>query len=395
MQSDSSPLSIHFGLPRPLRQFFLLMGGIWLVMALILIAVIGLRSDFLAFYTAGYAVAQGTPNALYDDVLFRQWQYSWVGAWGNVTEYLYFPPFATFYLPFTALPLVGARVLGFLLGLGALAAAVRISKVWHRLRGWESALALFAFPATYSSLLIGQNTPLTLLLFCAVATWLYRGQRPFLLGVVAGLALYKPHFVLPLLVVLLVTRAWRSLVAFGLTGLTLLAGSFLFAPQATIYYLWLKRNDTGEIIAQSANAAPYVALLRHLDGPYAAALAILIALCVFILLTAAWGRPAAFTPTRYHHALLWSAPTLITPFIATYDLLLLALPLAILVPHLRGDRPLQIVVAFVWLTPLCNLLFGHTVVLSVWATLALFLLCAWRTMITPRLLTRLEHTTAA
>lgn len=337
---------------------------------------LGLKSDFLAFYTGGTALLRGVAAQLYDFDLHQAWQLEWVGPSKRVSHFVYLPFFAAFYLPIATPPLWLARLLWLLGSLGCLALAARLAHPWSGLNRWENTLVILAFPGSYGALLVGQNSPLTLLLFASVARLLWRGERPWLAGLLSGLALYKPQLLIGLLLWGLWQRRWHSMVGFATIAALIAVGSLLVSVPATLRYVSLGRELFGPVTAHGVNAALYAELRGWLPEPMAAAAGLALGMGVLAALGVAWRQPHPVT--RYHHAMLWLLPFLLSPYLANYDLMLLLLPLSFLVPCLSGDRAMQGIVVLLWLGPLVNLLAGDVTLLAAWASLALYALCFWR-----------------
>ncbi len=82
----------------------------------------------------------------------------------------------------------------------------------------------------------GQNSFLSAALVTAGITWLPR--RPVLAGIMLGLLAFKPQLAMLVPVALASARAWRTLVAAGLTGAALL-GASLVVPGVGLWRAWL------------------------------------------------------------------------------------------------------------------------------------------------------------
>lgn len=361
-------------LPRWLSLTLVASACFLLVWVPFLALALGLKSDFLAFYTGGTALLRGVAAQLYDFDLHQAWQLEWVGPSKRVSHFVYLPLFATFYLPLAAPPLWVARLLWLLGSLACLALAALMAQPWSGLTRRESALVILAFPGTYGALLVGQNSPLTLLLFASVARLLWRGERLGLAGVIAALALYKPQLLIGLLLWGLWQRRWQSMAGFVTVAFLIGVGSLLVSVPATLSYVSLGQELFGPVTAHGVNAALYAELRGWFSDPLAGTVGIGLGGGVMVALLLAWRHPT----TPYHHAMLWLLPFLLSPYLANYDLMLLLLPLAFLAPCLPGDRVMQGIVAVLWLGPLVNLLAGDVALLAAWASLALYGLCFWR-----------------
>ena len=321
-------------------------------------------TDFLAFYNAGQMVADGESARLYDQARLNE---------RGAPHFLYAPLFAAAFLPLAALPFTAARVLWGLLSVAALLLVASLARRWAALSLPLLLLGIAAFFPLYIALILGQTSPLTLLLLGAVA-WLQwqRGAAPggsWQAGFLAGLNLYKPQLLLPLLFLWLRQRAWRALL--GVAGAAVLVGggSLLVSVPATLAFP-AARDSLGTVVMGAVVGRQINPTLFTVAGPL---VALLVALGATGLLLLLWRRRS----THYHHALLWLCPLLVTPYLGTYDLLLLLLPLSFLAVPLRTDRVLQAAVILLWI-PITLMLRPEFRLLVPWAMLLLYATCAWR-----------------
>ncbi len=358
---------------------------------------LGLRADFMAFYAAGLAILRGEAAQLYNAELLREWQVALVGPYKG-TRFVYLPIYAVPYVPFAAQPLLVARVLWFALSVGLLSIAARMSRQWSGLSGWENTVAFLAFPGSYALFIVGQNSPLTLLLFATIGGLMWRNRAGFMAGILAGIMLYKPQLLVSLLAVWVWRKEWRVLAGFAVAAGAVALGSFAIHVPTTLAFLSQGEGLLSKTIVEGvgANASPW-AELRHFLPPEAVLpVGALLSATVLGVLLFAWRQSESIGP--YHHAMLWLAPLLVTPYVAGYDLVLLLLPLAFIVPSLRGDRAMQAAVAILWIGPLVNLLAGAQIILSVWGALLVYGLCFWRTRAQPaniRPLSSVSHTSTS
>lgn len=361
----------HF--PRWLIILFLVGSGFLLATLPFLALTMGLASDFLAFYTSGQLLIRGESHALYDFDRYYALQLGWLPTLDHPFRFLYAPLFALLTFPLATFPLLEARWLWVLLNLLLLGVALHLSRGWSTLTVPESVLALLAFPPLYVTLVVGQNSPLTLLLFAAIALWLWQRRHEGMTGGLAAATLYKPQLLFGLLLLWFWRRWLRLMLAFALGAGLLLLGSLLVDPGATLAYPFLgqKMVTLMESGATGSNGSLYADLREWLPPMVASGLAGGLGLLVLVLLLLAWQHP----PIRYHHAMLWLTPLLITPYVAHYDLLLLALPLSFLVPTLARDRWLQLATFLLWVGPFFNILGPFR--LATWAALLLYLRCFW------------------
>jgi hypothetical protein len=205
----------------------------------------------------------------------------------------------------------------------------------------------FAIPATYINLLIGQNGFLISGIFILGLT-LVR-TNPWLAGAVLGTLVMKPQIALVLPVAMLAGREWRvvagaacSAAALLLLGLILFGwssyqGFFDILPQFVIFM----REDR---LTWNEMASPF-ALARSAGVPQQAALLIhgLIAAVVAVITARAWWLRL---DTRI--PILSAATLLVSPYLLTYDAVLLIVPLGWMIRQRRDPYA----VAAAWLCAL-------------------------------------------
>ncbi len=283
----------------------------------------GLGGDYAAFHAAGSIVASGDTAQLYD------WQRQAAAQTGlhpdDPTGFLAFayPPFvAAAYAPLSLLPfpLAWALHTSFMAACLA-AAAIALRPRLGSLGVWTAALVALAvtwYPM-FRSLLGGQNTPLTLVLFAF--TWrLWVDGRRDAAGVCAALLLYKPQFGIPLLGLLaladrrvlrgaLPTAAGLWLVGVGLAG-----------PGWVGW--WWSQIARFHLLDQSVNAANSVGLLGTAEAifgpgtPLAFGVGGLLTAACVAWLMALWART---TDADQRFATTAAALVLVPPHSMFYD----------------------------------------------------------------------------
>lgn len=305
--------------------------------------------DFLAYYAAGIAFLRHGAFAAYDLAYMGRLQAPWLHTSAVFYPYLYFPIYLPAIAALALLPLKAARVAWALFSLGCLVAAVRALRPVTG-PGLTSVMPYLLLVAPLvQALLLGQMTPLLLLAAAVVASLQWQGRPGFTAGLVAGVLLVKPFFVLPLALFWAVRREWRALAGLGAAAAFVAAGSWLVSPEACRAYF--ANRDLIALLGfagvqeNGVNATLYGELLR-LVAPGIAQILVVFAGAA-ILGAVAWTWRGPLTP--YHHAAFWLALPLVSPYLGHYDLAFLIVPLAFLVPAWGKDRT-----AFL----LCNLLFA-------------------------------------
>ena len=182
--------------------------------------------DFLAFHAAAQLVADGHAATLYDaasiTALERQVISSPVGAAGYM-PYINPPVGAVLQVPLGLLSEPAARLIWLLINLplAALCCWLATAGLERRVQLLAAACLMSTFPF-FQALVEGQWS-LVMLAGCLGALWAARTNRPGWAG--AGLAVLalKPPLLVPVLLVLLLRRAWRPL----LTCIVVLLAAFL------------------------------------------------------------------------------------------------------------------------------------------------------------------------
>jgi len=155
-------------------------------------------------------------------------------------------------------------------------------------------------------------------------------RRPWLAGILIGLAAIKPQFGLLLPLVLLPTAEWRTIAAAALTiGLLALGAALAFGPQ--VWPEWLTVSGQAQA-AMSEGVVPYAKMQSLFAAArlLGASLPLAYALQGMLALAIAGGLAWASLGRRYSPALasaMLVGALLATPFVLDYDMVLLAFPL--------------------------------------------------------------------
>jgi hypothetical protein len=282
--------------------------------------------DFITFYAAAKLALQGHAADAFSVARLFAAEQAVVPA--NTMIFLWhYPP--TFHLLVTPLGLVpyGIAYALFVGGTQLLYLALVRGIVGHPL----AILLALAFPAAFINAFHGQNGFLN----AAVLGFglLALERRPVLAGVVLGLLAYKPHLGLLLPFLLAAGGHWR---AFGAAALTVLA----FCGVATAAFgldYWhafvANLSLTAEVLEEGRLPWPKMpsifAFASLLGAPATLAYALQAALAVTAGAATvwAWRRPG---PLDLKVALAVVATAMLSPYIFDYDLVLLAIPVAIL-----------------------------------------------------------------
>ena len=175
------------------------------------------RGDFPAFYTLAVLAHSGEGHRLYDLELQRQIQNAaWPTLAGTVLPAAYpaflatlLEPLAIFAPSTARIAWVCCMVLSVIIGVGILARVVpSLSRRW-----WQLAVGAFLFGPLFLGVLGGQIVGVSFLIYAAlIALTILPGKRnEILFGAVTGAWMYKPHYALAVVVMMVVQRRWTAL----------------------------------------------------------------------------------------------------------------------------------------------------------------------------------------
>ena len=345
--------------------------------------------DFTAFYTAGKILREGQARNLYDARTQNavQWEFATdTDLRQGPLPYICPPYEALIFVPLTFLPYGPAFVLWNILNLAmllAVAVLLRQSLIGFReIPLWEWVLGLLAFFPIFINFLQGQDGILLLLVFVLGFRALDR-HAEFLAGCWFGLGVFKYHFVIPLLLILIVWKGRRLFFGFVATtsALTILSLRLVGWHGALKYpaYAWyivsvpghgqtpvgLMTNLVGLLTGWSflgKAAGP----LRGLAIAASVALVIVIA-CMRSLIRSGNGRSGSGAALfRLSFACAVITAVLVPYLTNTHDLCLLVLPLTLLADYCAKQWSEQPSVKAL-LTPVVPLLISPLwIVLWIW-----------------------------
>ena len=272
--------------------------------------------DFLSFWAAGRMVAEGAGAQIYDIEAHRAVERT-VSAVG-ILPFPYPPPFALMLSPFGLLP--------FGLGFAAWVALTGVFYVFAA-RPWMQDRLALAQPSVLVNGFIGQNAFLTSGFFLAGLHLLK--TRPLIAGAVLGLLAIKPQLAVMLPIAMIAGRHWRAIAGGALSALLLLlVGLATLGSACYAAFFDMLSTYTG-FVAQSRwpwrELASVYAFLRYfgLAAGIAMAVHVAVAGAAAVMVWQSWrqDRPGK-------EAVLAAATLLATPYLLTYDGVLLGLPVA-------------------------------------------------------------------
>lgn len=289
--------------------------------------------DFSAFYTAATAAADGDGAALYDDAGFAARMKALLPERGEYALTWQYPPsYFFFILPFAFAPFLLALGLWWAAGAGAYFAVMR-----HHIRDRMILFAVMTGPPAFIALITGQNGFFTAALI-ALAAFDPKG-RPLAAGIAAGLLTVKPHLGLLLPIAYLAIGAWRAIFIAALTGAMMaFASAILFGVDAWAAFFSAVFEASNRI---ETNALPLAKMATPMSAAVFAGLpqsaaAVIAAGCALGCAAFTW---RVWTRIKAHDlrlAALGPCIFLASPYGFHYELIILALPVAIIA--MRGAR---------------------------------------------------------
>lgn len=311
-----------------------------------------LGGDFPAFFAAGDIVADSGYDNLYDPTVQQAAQVGLIEADGGYLFFAYPPFVATGYSVIAPLGYRLAYVIQMALMAAAAVATILLLRPLSSTvdRYPVAALAILVlFQPLLASLIGGQNTALTMVLFAAAARAEAAGY-PVVAGVAVGLLAYKPQFGVPLVILVALSRRWRVLAgAMGTWTALYLAG----AAASGFGWVgpWWDQATAFRDINATANGPLFVSwpgFIEHVTGLGGSA-GRLVGLAIggsgLLALAWLWRRPLVTIAQRY--ALAAIGLVMIAPQSLFYEA---GIALVALILLLDGDTRVRTVAVAVWLS---------------------------------------------
>jgi arabinofuranan 3-O-arabinosyltransferase len=290
---------------------------------------LGIPTDFINVWSAGKLVNDGHPALAYDWGIQKQLQVevlrqSYPGnfAWHYPPPFLFIAallahfPYAVAYAGWAAVSL-----LPYLLMMRAMVG---------RSFGWLLALA---FPVVLTNALVGQNGFLTASLIGGMLYFL--PMRPVLAGICLGLLSYKPQYGMLFPLVLIAASQWTAFATAGIVAVSLAAVSWLaFGTESwQAFFHWMPMFSQAFL---TEGRAPWgkmqsiFALVRFLGGsePLGWIFQSIMTATVAVVLVLLWRSKVRYALKA---AALATGTLLVTPYLFLYDVMVLAIPIALLV----------------------------------------------------------------
>lgn len=311
-----------------------------------------LGGDFIDFYAAGNLAAHGNAGDAYQLERICAAEHRVNPANERCFPFFYPPPYLLLMAPLASLPYWGAFALFMALG-----AAAYLAVCYRMLPDRGTIPAALAFGASYINSIGGQNGFLTAALLGG--GMLLMETQPNWSGLLFGLLLIKPQLTPLLILALVFGRRWRAIAATAATACALTALSALALGWDSWRAFYLSLPLAGAYSATGAlpldKMVSVFAALRVIGFSTAPALAVHMAVAVAVAVPTLWQWRGHGSDFRSKAILLTAATPLISPYFYDYDLVLLALPIALLAAEgiRTGWRPYeQTVLVLAWIAPL-------------------------------------------
>jgi hypothetical protein len=300
-------------------------GGIWLIDT----DGHGIQTDFINVWAAGRLVLEGDPASAYDWVIHKAVEEQGVGhPFEKYFGWHYPPTFLFVAAVLSLLPYMPAFLAWMAVTLPAYVTVIRVI-VGNRI----GVFLACAFPGALWNMSTGQNGFLTAALLGG--SLVAAEKQPVLAGMFIGLLSYKPQFGIMFPLVLAVSREWRIFAVATLTTALLVLASWLAFGletwQAFVHYLPLTSQVVlGDGLAGFRKLQTTFGFVRWCGGNEALAWTLHCAMTVACLMTVSliWRQRLAY---EIKAAALGIAVLLATPYLYTYDLVALAVPMAFVV----------------------------------------------------------------
>jgi len=295
----------------------------------------GAGSDFLAFWGAARLTVAGSPALAYD--LAAEASAQAQSGLSSFFAYVNPPPFLLAIAPLGLLPYAAALVAWVLAGWAVwLLVARRVLP--------HATLAIAAFPGAWLAASHAQNGFLIGAILIGGVLALKRS--PWLAGALFGALIVKPHLALLIPLWLAAGRQWKPFAAAGLSALALCLLSlaafgldtWLAYPQSFAVSEAIMRDSEPVFFLRMSTV--YAGLRYHFGPELALAGQAAVTLACAALVGLVWRRTR---DTDAAGALLLAATALGSPYLFSYDLAFLAMPLFWLVREgrTRGFRPYE------------------------------------------------------
>jgi hypothetical protein len=289
----------------------------------------GIPTDFVNVWAAGKLVLDGLPAQAYDWDIQKKIEVALLGQdFVGYFAWHYPPPFLFVASWLAKFPYAASFIGWMAISIIPYIAVMRL--IVGRNFGFLLAIAV---PTVFSNIFVGQNGFLTAALIGA--TLYLIPVRPILAGICLGLLSYKPQYGLLFPLVLVAAAQWRVFFSAAITGLSLAFVSWLaFGTESwQAFFHWLPTFSQAFLTEGKApwwKMQSIFALVRYFGGsePMGWAFQWVLTASVAVTLVMMWRSRVPYTLKA---AALAVGTLLTTPYLFTYDMMVLAIPVAFLV----------------------------------------------------------------
>ena len=330
--------------------------------------------DFSVFHQAGVLANSGRAADAYDDAKMIAAEKAAFP--GNTLRlpWSYPPTFQLMLMPLGAMPYVAAWLVWSCALYGFYVLLMR-----RLAAGPDQLIFLVLAPGAAVNLFFGQNGILSTVLLGGGVLLLR--SRPILGGVLLGLMAYKPQLALLAPFALLAAREWRALIAAIISEVAFALLSLLILGTEPWLAFFYKLAHPAAIFSSSSSdwrAIPSVLIFARTLGLGAQLSGFLHWTIAAIAAAGALWMWHRTKDGAIRAAVLAAATLLVTPYLRAYDLLLLALPIAVLLSRVQTGLVDKAVIFAAWLAPAVLMFAAPSIQFGPVVSLALVTMIFWR-----------------
>jgi alpha-1,2-mannosyltransferase len=288
--------------------------------------------DFLQFPISARLIANGHPDQLYDDQILARGIRAIAGGDTHVyLQYFYGPQVAILFIPLVSLPFLTQAAICASLSVAIYFASVFL--IWKQCPALRPHLALVAlcavaYPPLFHFFVRGQLSAVVLACFTAAYLAFVR-HRNLLAGVALGFLVFKPQFVIAVLLVFLLSGAWRALFGLCISASAQLALTSMYFGRTVMdaYLARLAHSGSHPASTELAFSAIQMHSLHsfwEILIPWRPAIWGLYLLSSFAIIVTAAAIWKSAAPLSLRFSALLLAAVLTNPHLYIYDLLALA-----------------------------------------------------------------------
>lgn len=290
---------------------------------------LGIPADFISFWAAGRLALDGFPAQAFDWDILKRIEIAKLGQDFAGNYPWHYPPPFLFVASVLALLPYSVAYFGWVFASLVPYVAVMRAIVGHNF----GVLLALAVPMVFMNALVGQNGFLTAAL---IGGTLYLIPiRPVLAGICLGLLTYKPQFGLLFPIALIAAGHWRVFVSASVTAIAMFVVSWLaFGTESWLaFFHWLPKSSQ-EILTDGKatwwKLQSIYSMVRYFGGAeqLAWAFQFVLTASVAVVLALMW---RSRLPYSLKAGALAAGTLLAMPYLAIYDMVVLAIPVAFLV----------------------------------------------------------------